>query len=232
MDIAYAGASAVEIIRRVRLSSELELIQTGEVDTSRFATARGAMSHVNFLACGLSQPPSPTHKVTIRVPTAAGRKRIPEVQCLTFPKHLPSGSLLQLTHHANNSSSPGNPRSWSPTVSEWFDDNRVFLDSVPLAITAIAAKYQRLINAGKLTHSEAVIRLVELIMEFAGHYGRDPVDPANGPIVENLSPSISVSGLLSQLQMMHYVQGARDLQPRPQNSPATARAPLWKRASG
>ena len=35
------GASALEFIRRVRLSSELELIQPGEVDTSRLATSRG-----------------------------------------------------------------------------------------------------------------------------------------------------------------------------------------------
>lgn len=38
---SLCGPSALEFIRRVRLSSELELIQPGEVDTSRLATSRG-----------------------------------------------------------------------------------------------------------------------------------------------------------------------------------------------
>ena len=92
-----------------------------------------------------------------------------------------------------------------------FDGNHVYLDSIGLALTSVAAEYLRLIRTGKLTHDEAIVRLVELIMEFTGHYGRAPFNPSGAITQENLPSRTTLAEICAT------VQGLRHIQQRPQH---------------
>lgn len=194
MDITFAGASALEIIRLVRTSPHLMLARTIRFDPSWCDSPRGSMSKVNFLALGLAQPPTNSRPANIRVPSAAHRHQVEAVRCLVFPKGLPTNSFLQLI--------PTNQEG-----SERFEGMRVFVDCIPLACTTIAASYQRLIKKGKMQEIDAIIQLVELIMEFTGHYSRDPASPRGGSITEELSPAATLEDFRAFIAESTYVPG-------------------------
>lgn len=197
MDVAFAGLTALEIIRRVRISHELCLSPVPAVDPSRFASPRGALSGVNFLRLGLSSPPTEENPAWLRAPRAADRKRIACVRCLTFPKRLPSNALMQLRYHCSDvNPSNGNFATW-----------HVFVDSAPLACLTMAASYQRLVAQERLTEGEAVVRLVELLMELCGHYGRDPLSPSLGEVRENLPTFTSMSEVQGFVDSTSHVLG-------------------------
>lgn len=233
MDVAFAGASALEIIRMVRMNPGLQLIPVAKT-ASRTALmscegTHGSASKLNFCALGLSVPPTKSHPAFIRVPRAAHRKRIDAVRCLLFPKGLPDHSLLQLRtvprtapengpegageRVANRSDGAAMAASeWSadyPDPSAIFNGSRVYVDSLPLACATIAASYQRLIRKETMTETDAVVQLAALVMEFTGHYGRDPGNPRTGPIDESLTPIATVSDFERFVTESRQVKGIR-----------------------
>lgn len=202
MDVAFAGASALEIVRLVRRNPNLNLTAVDHMDLMPFEGPRGSASKLSFCALGLSSPPTRDHPAFIRVPNANRRKRVGNVRCLVFPRALPPHALLQLQRTPLQG--PGAPHVAS---QELFDNRRVFVDSVPLACATIAAQYLRLIRASKMTEADAVVQLVELIMEFCGTYGRDPFDPASGDIVENIPPLSSTDEFREFIEESSHVLG-------------------------
>lgn len=212
MDIAFANASALEVIRRVRLSDELQLSFVDVADTSSFASPRGSMGRVNFLAMGLSSIPTAARPACIRVPRARDRKAAGNVRSLLFPKHMPAKGFMQLKLRVDSQEpAPREGASKQRTTpahsDETFSGCRVFVDSVPLACASIAASYQRLIKAGKMSEADAVVRLVELVMEFAGHYGRDPANPLAGEVTENIPAMVSVGDIRQFLASSNHLLG-------------------------
>lgn len=254
MDIAFAGTTALEVLRMVRANPSLKLEPAEGVDTSRFANRRGEMKDVNFLACGLAGTPCSSHPANIRVPDANRRNRGHNVHSLIFPKGLPNHFLLRLRYNSATKApqsrlrgeaskkarfqTAGSRKSSSNCVSssgqaitnlrrqssnlpsellakqdalddaDLFDGRAVFIDCVPLALLTVANTYQRLIRSGRMGEGDAVVRLVELTMEFTGCYSRDPADPLGGDVIEDLIPCITVSEILSFLDASHGVLGA------------------------
>lgn len=226
MDVAFAGISALEVMRLVRRNPGLRLTAVDNADLQSFEGARGSASKLNFCAMGLSSPPSKAHPVFIRVPNANRRKRIENVRCLVFPKALPPHALLQLQMATPQDPTTAPTRTLGygetrgvrgmarhkeapePDVSqELYDNRRVFVDSAPLACATIAAEYQRLIRKSKMTEADAVVLLVELIMELCGTYGRDPFDPTSGKVVENIPPLSSVAEFHEFVEESRHVLG-------------------------
>lgn len=186
MDVLFAEASALEVARLVRRSPTLRLVpaeDAGGIDPEALTGNPDEMRHLNYVASGLSAPPARTHVVSVRVAKASQRRQAIGLRYLTVPKGLPPGSFLQLEAIGEDS------------AIMLFDGRCVYVDSVPLACAAVAASYQRLIRSGNLYQSDAVIRLVEIVMEFAGHYGRDAADSRGGAVEENLPPMTSVSAI-------------------------------------
>lgn len=225
MNVSFAGASALEVIRMVRTNPSLKLMPVDDIDERdlmSFEGPHGSASSINYCALGLSAPPTKTHPAFIRVPRAAHRKRIETVRCLLFPKVLPRHALLQLdlaseptlpaTHDSSRRlgcrGTGSNSKASVPTTAP-FDGHQVYVDSIPLACATIAASYQRLIRKGKMTEADAVARLVELIMEFTGHYSRDPANPRTGSVTENLAPLATVSDFQCFVNDSRHVKGIR-----------------------
>lgn len=230
MDVEFAGVTALEIIRRVRCAGNLSLSPVPAIDVSRFSSPRGSLSGVNFLQLGLTSAPSKEHPAWIRVPNAANRKRTPTIRCLTFPKQLPDAALMQLGYR-NRPGSEEPPRQSGHGSTTWGDPSfphhdrpsgktpteaatnksfatwHVFVDSAPLACLAVAASYQRLISAGRMAEGAAVIRLVELLMELVGHYGRDPANPSLGEVQENLPAFTSLGEIRRFVDSTTHVLG-------------------------
>lgn len=103
MDVLFAGASALEIIRRVRINPSLELCPVEENCLESCAGPRGSASALNYCALGLSAQPTISHPATIRVHDASHRKRLGIVRCLVVPKELPRRSFLQLVANLQDS---------------------------------------------------------------------------------------------------------------------------------
>lgn len=204
MDLAFGGATALEVIRSVRRNESLRLEPVEDVDMQSFAFERGELGKVNFLAAGLAAAPSRSRPATIRVPDVRRRHQAEALHCLLFPKGLGQPHLLQLKGGEGSRAYSGQFRH---VDLDLFDGRRVFVDCVPLAFLTVAASYQRLIRAGRLGVADAVVRLVELVMEFTGHYGRDPLDPLAGEISEGLPPVTTVSQIRSFVEGCDRVQG-------------------------
>lgn len=197
MDVLFAGSSALEVIRLVRRNPDLVLVPAKGFNSVCLDGPRGSASSINFCALGLSTPPTPTHPAFIRVSNKSRRKRIPSVCCLTLPKGLPPGSVLQLKTAGSREG----------TQQELFDGRRVFVECVPFACTTVASRYQRLIRNGKMTEEDAVVRLVELIMEFSGRYGRDPAQPRNAESLNKISPVSSTEEFRQFALNSHHLFG-------------------------
>lgn len=196
MDIALAGQSALEVIRAVRRNPNLRLELSIGVDVSRFAYARGELRDINYHSLGLSSTPTKEHPVTIRVSDANKRNHAGNMHCLVFPKGCGRVDLLRLCLARTISS------------DSLFGEGDVYVETIPAACLTIAASYQRLIRAGRLRESDAVIRLVELLMEFCGHYGRDAADPVVGDINEDVAPSVTVGQVQAFLETSKKRQGS------------------------
>lgn len=224
MDVWFAGESALEVIRRVRLSEGLflEPVDVESLDPAEFKAERGELRRLNFLAMGLSRAPSEDHPASIRLPKASDRRKGDALRCHVFPKNLPKRGVLQLklrvkapqdSHEPDtvgvrgSRQAPGAPA--QETVVELFGGRRVFVDSVALVCASEALRYQTLMREGKLTEGDAVVRLVELVMELAGYYGRDPADPRAGSVTENIASCASVEEIGLQIGSTCYLRGAR-----------------------
>lgn len=196
MDIALAGQSALEVIRGVRRNPNLRLEPSMDVNVSHFSYGRGELKGINYLAIGLSSQPTRARPITIRVSDAKGRNHAGNVHCLTFSKGCEHVDLLR-------------PCIANPSSSDsLFGEGDVYVETIPAALLTVAASYQRLVRSGRLRESDAVIRLVELLMEFCGHYGRDPADPAGGEIDEDVAPSATVGQVQAFLETNRQRQGS------------------------
>lgn len=253
VDIWLAGETALEVIRKVRTSDALFLEPVSRMSVRvreasgqpvpaagtlvlDFEALRGAFGRVNFLALGLSSPPTLSRPAYVRVPKASDRRRAGIIHCLVIPGKLPPGAVLQLKSRVAISQGLGQLGGGQPCIiNELFDGCRVFVDSPALACTAIASRYQSLAKAnararakvqagaakaqpaagasaskaGVFTLGDAMVRLVETVMELTGHYGRDPANPSANSVTENLPSFTSVEDMRALLVEPSHWRGAK-----------------------
>lgn len=197
MEIIITGKSALMLYRQMRagtLRLSTKVIPMASVSWEKLDGKR--LGQLEIPALELSGLFTVDRPLDLRVRNTGDRARLETVICHSTTKPLPGGSIVEL-------SAPWRTRELLPSVTNC----RVLMDSIPLVILDMAGQILALVNRGKMSNDDAVMRLAALICEFCGTYARHYLDPNRGETTFELGPATTVSEISAFLAQVHGIPG-------------------------
>jgi len=197
-NIFFAGKTALSIIRHIRRRSDLRLAPT----SIREVTALPG-SYVRLSRLGIPQLCSlldarEGNELHILVPTRESRRRSHGIRCEV--RSVPRGEhpYMQLTSADKRYPSPLLP-----------SNGRIFVESIPSVVVTLAAELCAHERAGRISHQQAVLKLLKLCQELCGTYVHDPFHPLAGEVVYERSPVLTFEELECFVNGLKHVRGVR-----------------------
>lgn len=86
---------------------------------------------------------------------------------------------------------------------------RVFVESPPAVVIAVAAHLTKAERRGKITHEEAVLRLHKLCLELCGTFSLSPTNPLHGNARFNIPPVMTTNQLTQHVSELHKILGLK-----------------------
>lgn len=196
MDIFLNDKSSLQFIRSAYRRDDVSLIpanarwpQQLELPTVKFSRLK--MPETLAL---LKVPEQ--RSLGLLVPSKASRVRSQGIECSVCSRPRGDVPFLQLV-----SSNPTNASRLVPK------HGRVFLLSPGNIILGMAHRLRHLQSAGSLTHKQALLLIVKLILELCGTFSHDPLSPNCGPVAYKTQPLTNVSQLQELFEQSGHEHG-------------------------
>lgn len=195
MDIYVTGPRAFALIRESRTGGTARLQPASRnlrgAGTGQLPPVDRLASVAPLSLAGISEE----HPLELMFPSKDGRRRSKLVRPHYGEASTP-GSSCGLALSSNDLRSAGLP----PELS-------IFVDSPAQAFLNAARELSRLLNAGAIDYTCALLRLISLGSEFCGSYSRDPVRPRDADIAYKIAPACSTDEIRRHLRRVGRTKG-------------------------
>ena len=198
MDYFIAHTSALKLIRSIRCGLDLRLVPTDvreptPIEGKRITLHRLGISELcNMLGIA---PSTPLH---LLVPTHKDRRRCAGLECIVRKKPRAQSPFLEVV--------PLDLGVGSDLLPQGI---RIFVERPACLTLGMAAQLAEMVNANRISHLRAALKLLKLCLELCGTFSSDPNDPHMGDAVCNIPPVMKIEDLQDVVKSCEGARGVR-----------------------